>query len=121
LCTVTMQEAFVRQGVRELRTLTRADVANELGIHESTVSRAIAGKYVMLPNSKVVPLSTFFSASLSTKDAIREIIAREAANGNSLADREIVQSLLEQGYRVARRTVAKYRSELGILPSTLRA
>jgi RNA polymerase sigma-54 factor len=121
LCTVTMQEAFVRQGVRELRTLTRADVANELGIHESTVSRAIAGKYVMLPNSKVVPLSTFFSASLSTKDAIREIIEREAANGNALADREIVQRLLEQGYRVARRTVAKYRSELGILPSTLRA
>lgn len=120
LCTVTMQEAFVRHGVRELRPLTRADVATQLGIHESTVSRAIAGKYVMLPSSQVLPLSTFFSASLSTKDAIREIIEREAASGRALADREIVQRLLDQGYRVARRTVAKYRSELGILPSTIR-
>lgn len=121
LCTVTMQEGFVRKGVRELRPLTRADVATQLGIHESTVSRAIAGKYVMLPNSRVVPLSTFFTASLSAKDAIRQIIEREAAGGTTLADREIVQRLLEQGYRVARRTVAKYRSELGILPSTIRS
>lgn len=121
LCTVTMQEAFVRRGVRELKPLTRADVAIQCGIHESTVSRAIAGKYVMLPNSQVVPLSTFFSASLNTKDAIREIIERESGRGSALADREIVQLLLEQGYRVARRTVAKYRGELGILPSTIRS
>lgn len=121
LCTVTMQEGFVRRGVRELRPLTRADVATQLGIHESTVSRAIAGKYVMLPNSRVMPLSTFFTASLSAKDAIRQIIEREAAGGRTLADREIVQRLLDQGYRVARRTVAKYRTELGILPSTIRA
>jgi RNA polymerase sigma-54 factor len=69
----------------------------------------------------VVPFSDFFSASLSAKDAIRELIEREAASGRTLSDREIGQRLLEQGYRVARRTVAKYRSELGILPSTIRA
>jgi RNA polymerase sigma-54 factor len=121
LCAITMQEAFIRHGVRELRPLTRADVANHLGIHESTVSRATAGKFVMLPNHRVVPFSDFFSASLSAKDAIRELIEREAASGRTLSDREIGQRLLEQGYRVARRTVAKYRSELGILPSTIRA
>jgi RNA polymerase sigma-54 factor len=121
LCAITMQESFIRNGVRELRPLTRADVAAHLGIHESTVSRATAGKFVMLPNHRVVPFSDFFSASLSAKDAIREMIEREAASGRTLSDREIGQRLLEQGYRVARRTVAKYRSELGILPSTIRA
>jgi RNA polymerase sigma-54 factor len=120
LCAVTMQEDFVREGVRELRPLTRADVAQQVGIHESTVSRATAGKYVMLPNNKVVPFGDFFTASLGVKDAIRELIEKEAAEGRTLSDREIGQRLLEQGYRVARRTVAKYRAELGILPSRIR-
>jgi len=120
LCAVTMQEDFIRGGVRELRPLTRADVAQQVGIHESTVSRATAGKYVMLPNNKVVPFGDFFTASLGAKDAIRELIEKEAAEGRTLSDREIGQRLLEQGYRVARRTVAKYRAELGILPSRIR-
>jgi RNA polymerase sigma-54 factor len=120
LCAVTMQEDFIREGVRELRPLTRADVAQQVGIHESTVSRATAGKFVMLPNHKVVPFGDFFTASLGAKDAIRELIEKEAAEGRTLSDREIGQRLLEQGYRVARRTVAKYRAELGILPSRIR-
>ena len=94
LCAITMQESFIRNGVRELRPLTRADVAAHLGIHESTVSRATAGKFVMLPNHRVVPFSDFFSASLSAKDAIRELIEREAASGRTLSDREIGQRLL---------------------------
>lgn len=121
LCAVRMQERFVRDGVQELQPLTRSEVAMQLGIHESTVSRAVAGKYVMLPNANVVPFSAFFTASLSAKDALRQIIESEGAGEHALSDREIVQRLMNQGYRIARRTVAKYRTELGILPSTIRA
>ena len=111
------QADFLRHGVRHLRPLTRAQVAEATGLHESTVSRATAGKYIMLPNRQVVPFSDFFTASLSVKDIIKEIIERE---GKPMADREIVARLRERGIRIARRTVAKYRSQLGILPSTLR-
>jgi RNA polymerase sigma-54 factor len=114
---VEVQEDFLRHGVRHLRPLTRAQVAERTGLHESTVSRATAGKYVMLPNRMVIPFSDFFTASLSIKDVMKEIIVRE---GRPLTDREIVSLLRDEGIRVARRTVAKYRSQLGILPSTLR-
>lgn len=114
---VEYQEDFLRQGVRHLRPLTRAQVATVTGLHESTVSRATAGKFVMLPNRQVVPFADFFTASLSVKDVIKEIVERE---GKPMTDREIVSRLRDQGIRVARRTVAKYRSQLGILPSKLR-
>jgi RNA polymerase sigma-54 factor len=114
---VEHQQDFLLQGVRHLRPLTRAQIAEVTSLHESTVSRATAGKYVMLPNRQVVPFSDFFTASLSVKDVMKEIIERE---GKPMADREIVSRLRENGIRIARRTVAKYRSQLGILPSTLR-
>ena len=114
---IQYQEEYLRQGVRHLRPLTRAQVASVTSLHESTVSRATAGKYVMLPNGQVVPFSDFFTASLSVKDVIKEIVEQE---GRALTDREIVQRLYDQGIRVARRTVAKYRSQLRILPSKLR-
>ncbi|MBF6613995.1 MAG: RNA polymerase factor sigma-54 [Chloroflexi bacterium] len=111
------QREFLLHGVRSLKPLTRAQIAEATGLHESTVSRATAGKYIMLPNRQVVPFSDFFTASLSVKDIIKEIIVQE---GRPMADREIVARLRERGIRIARRTVAKYRSQLGILPSTLR-
>jgi RNA polymerase sigma-54 factor len=114
---VEYQEDFLRLGVRHLRPLTRAQVAEATGLHESTVSRATAGKFVMLPDRHVVPFADFFTASLSVKDVIKEIIERE---GRPMADREIVSRLRDRGIRIARRTVAKYRTQLGILPSTLR-
>jgi RNA polymerase sigma-54 factor len=119
-CLVELQEDFLRGGVRELRPLTRAVVAQQVGVHESTVSRATANKYVMLPTRKVIPFSDFFTPSLSIKDVIREMIVKERAKGQPLTDREICSRLLQQGIRIARRTVAKYRAELGILPSTMR-
>lgn len=114
---VEYQEEFLRQGVRHLKPLTRAQIAEITGLHESTVSRATAGKYIMLSNRQVVPFSDFFTASLSVKDVIKEIIEQE---GKPMADREIVARLRDRGIRIARRTVAKYRSQLRILPSTLR-
>jgi RNA polymerase sigma-54 factor len=119
-CILELQESFLRGGVRELRPLTRAIVAQQVGVHESTVSRATASKFVMLPNRKVIPFSDFFTPSLSTKDIIKELIIEETHKGTTLTDRKICDLLLQRGVRIARRTVAKYRAELGILPSTMR-
>lgn len=114
---VERQEGYLRHGVRALVPLTRAEVAAALGIHESTVSRATAHKYVQLPTRELVPFSNFFHASLSIKDVIQEMISNETT---PLTDEQLVVMLREQGYDLARRTVAKYRGQLGILSSNLR-
>ncbi len=119
-CICRFQEGFLRGGVRELRPLTRALVAQEVGVHESTVSRATANKFVQLPNRKVIPFSDFFTANLSAKEVIKQIILRASNDGEVLTDKRIVELLQDEGIRIARRTVAKYRAELGILPSTMR-
>lgn len=111
------QENYLRHGVRHLEALTRAEVANAIGVHESTVSRATANKYVQLPSKQIVPFSHFFTASLSVKDVIQELVGNEKV---PLTDQDIVEELGSRGFEVARRTVAKYRAQLGILPSTLR-
>lgn len=120
-CLVDVQADFLRDGVRGLKPLTRSMLASYIGMHESTVSRATASKYVMLPTRKVIPFSDFFTASLSIKDVIKEIIEKESGNRSKpLTDQDIVEKLEDQGIRIARRTVAKYRTQLKILPSTLR-
>ncbi len=116
-CLVKQQKDFLEQGVRHLRPLSRAAVAQELGVHESTVSRATAQKYVMLPNGEVIPYAHFFTPSLSVKDILKEVIEKE---GKPLTDSEIVERLKDRGIHIARRTVAKYRMQLSILPSSLR-
>jgi RNA polymerase sigma-54 factor len=114
---IERQEGFLRHGVRHLEPLTRAEVAGAIGVHESTVSRATANKYVQVPSKEIVPFSHFFTASLSVKDVIQELIANEPS---PLTDQDIVEILRRRGFDVARRTVTKYRGQLGILPSTLR-
>lgn len=114
---IAVQEPFLRKGVRFLAPLTRAEVAAAIGVHESTVSRATANKHVQIPSSEVIPFSHFFTASLSVKDVLMELIAKEQT---PLTDQELVEILKEKGFEVARRTVAKYRNQLGILASTLR-
>jgi RNA polymerase sigma-54 factor len=116
-CLVDQQREFLEHGVRHLRPLSRAAVAQQLGVHESTVSRATAQKYVMLPNGEVIPYAHFFTPSLSVKDIMKEVIEKE---GKPLTDSEIVERLTERGIHIARRTVAKYRMQLAILPSSLR-
>jgi len=120
LCVCQMQDGFLRGGIRELRPLTRSEVAVQVGVHESTVSRATANKFVMLPSRKVIPFSDFFTASLSVKDVIKELVDQESTAGRPLSDMRICELLSDRGYRIARRTVAKYRAELRILPSTIR-
>jgi len=116
-CLVDQQREFLEKGVRHLRPLSRAAVAQQLGVHESTVSRATASKYVMLPNGEVIPYAHFFTPSLSVKDIMKEVIEKE---GKPLTDSEIVERLKDRGIHIARRTVAKYRMQLAILPSSLR-
>ncbi|MDQ7842412.1 MAG: RNA polymerase factor sigma-54 [Armatimonadota bacterium] len=114
---VRTQWEYLERGDAYLKPLTKAMVATELGISESTVSRALDGKFVQLPNGRVVSFDIFFDQSLPIKDRIREIIAAET---RPLTDEEIARLLLREGIRIARRTVTKYREELAIPPSTAR-
>ncbi len=114
---VEIQRDFLENGVRALKPLTRAKVATMLDLHESTVSRATASKYVMLPTGEVIPFSNFFVANLSIKDVIKELVEHETT---PLTDQELADLLKRRDIKVARRTVAKYREQLSILPSTLR-
>src|SRR2546425_2172102 len=116
---VECQRGFLDSGIQHLRPLTRAEVGERIGMHESTVSRATAGKYVMLPNREVVAFSIFFTASLGVKDVIKNLIDAEEPR-RPLSDREIVERLRDEGIILARRTVAKYRDEMKILPARLR-
>jgi RNA polymerase sigma-54 factor len=116
-CLVEHQQAFLRHGVRYLKPLSRVQIADQLGLHESTVSRAMASKYVMVPTGEVIPFSHFFTPALSVKAVMKEIIERER---RPLTDSEIGERLQERGISIARRTVAKYRMQLRILPSMLR-
>lgn len=111
------QKAFIIRGDTHLESLTRAQVADELGVHESTISRAVSNKTVQLPNKKIIPMSMFFDRSLSVRAILRNIIAKET---HALNDTELQEQLENQGISVARRTVAKYRSMEGILPAHLR-
>ncbi|HET7646373.1 MAG TPA: RNA polymerase factor sigma-54 [Candidatus Limnocylindria bacterium] len=116
---VDRQRDYLVNGVQHLVPLTRAEVGELIGMHESTVSRATAEKYVMIPSGEVVPFSHFFTASLGIKDQIKRMIEAEDPK-HPLSDQEIADALGEDGIALARRTVAKYRDELQILPARLR-
>jgi len=123
------QQEFFEQGPTALRPLTMVQVADVVGVHETTVSRAISGKYMATPWG-VFELKYFFTpgyqtadggttSNTSVKNAIIELVKGEDTR-SPLSDKEIVDILVERGIPIARRTVAKYRSEAGILPSNMR-
>jgi RNA polymerase sigma-54 factor len=114
---VSMQRDYILRGEKYLKSVTRASLAHELEVHESTISRAVSNKAVQMPNGRIVPLSTFFDRSLNVRTVLREIITKEP---RPLSDSELAVLLAENGYHVARRTVAKYRAMEGILPANLR-
>ncbi|RYZ64237.1 MAG: hypothetical protein EOP08_09390, partial [Proteobacteria bacterium] len=104
------QAGFVTTGdVRFIRPLTRAMLAEEIGVHESTLSRATANKFVRIGTGEVVPFATFFTPSLRVQSMIEEIVATENPT-SPLSDERIRQILAARGVNVARRTVNKYRS-----------
>jgi RNA polymerase sigma-54 factor len=123
------QMPFFEHGVSQLRPLTMTQIADVVGVHETTVSRAIANKYVRTPHG-VFEFKYFFTpgyqndngasvSNTSVKEMIADLVAEED-KGSPLSDQELVTKLQEKGINIARRTVAKYREELGILPSNLR-
>lgn len=114
---VSLQREYIIRGEKYLKPVTRAHLSQELEVHESTISRAVANKAVQLPNKKIVPLASFFDRSLNVRSVLKEIIEKEQ---KPYSDSDLVDLLGERGYSVARRTVAKYRSIEGILPAHLR-
>jgi RNA polymerase sigma-54 factor len=126
---VDRQRDFFEKGIEYLKPLTLREVAEVINMHESTVSRVTNEKYVQTPRG-VLPLKFFFSSALATasgEDAsARSIRAKlqkmvgEEDSAKPLTDQQIVHLFQEQGIQIARRTVAKYRDQLGILPARMR-
>ncbi len=123
------QAGFFQHGVAQLHPLTMTQIADVVGVHETTVSRAIANKFIKTPHG-VFDFKFFFTpgyraeggdtvSNTSVKEMIADLIAGEDRS-HPLSDQEIVSRLKEKGLSVARRTVAKYREELGLLSSNLR-
>lgn len=127
---VKFQRDFLDHGVSALKPMVLKDVAMDIGMHESTVSRATANKYVHTAQG-IFELKYFFTSSLragdgsdefsaeSVKERIREIISKESPK-NPLSDQQIAEMLGKENVDIARRTVAKYREMMGILPSSKR-
>jgi RNA polymerase sigma-54 factor len=126
---VSRQRDFFEHGPSLLKPMTMKEIADAVGVHETTVSRAVSGKYMATPWG-VFEMKYFFTSGYQTasgesmsntsvKDVILDLVKNE--NGNApLSDMEIVEILRERGIPIARRTVAKYRTELNILPSNMR-
>ena len=125
---VRSQREFLDKGIDKLKPLTLKDVAEDIGMHESTVSRVTTNKYVHTPQG-VFELKYFFTTGIRTaegdvssssiKERIKKLIAEESSS-NPISDQQIVERLSTEGIEIARRTVAKYRESLGILSSSRR-
>ena len=123
------QGEFMEHGASQLRPMTMSQVADVVGVHETTVSRAVSGKYIETPHG-VLEMKYFFTSGLSSKDGtslantsvkemLGELVKKEDAT-KPLSDEDLVKAFTDKGVKIARRTVAKYRAELNILPSHLR-
>ena len=126
---VDRQHEFFEHGVQHLKPLTLREVADHIEMHESTVSRVTNEKFVQTPRG-VFPLKYFFSSGLATtsgedisargvRDKIQKLVVEEDVH-KPLTDQKLVELLKVDGVKIARRTVAKYRDQLGILPARMR-
>ena len=126
---IIRQDAFLREGMKALKPMTMNEVAEAIEVHPATISRAVAAKYVQTPHG-LIELRSFFTSGYTTesgeqvsntgiRDTIQTMIAEESPK-KPLSDSAIEKNLKEQGVKIARRTIAKYRDQLGILPSHLR-
>ncbi len=126
---VEWQAEYFLKGASHMRPMTMAQIAEKVGIHETTVSRAVAGKHLRCKHG-LIPMRKFFSTGYESedgsivsnnvvKDIIKEMVDAEDSS-KPLSDSELSSSLKKRGFNVARRTVAKYRDLLAIPPSNLR-
>jgi len=126
---VKRQRDFMEKGVEHLKPMTMVMVAEVVGVHETTVSRAVSGKFMRTPQG-IFEMKFFFTSGVSTADgqtvsntSVKNILAELIAGENPakpLSDDQLVSKLKERNVMIARRTVAKYRAELNVLPSHLR-
>ncbi len=123
------QSGFFEKGVSALKPLTLQQIADDVSMHESTVSRVTRGKYVQTPRG-TFELKYFFSSGIRTsngteiaskavRDAMREIISNENKQ-KPMSDQKVAEELARRGFKISRRAVAKYRDQMGILPARLR-
>jgi RNA polymerase sigma-54 factor len=129
-CLVKRQRDFFDQGPQSLKPMVLRDIADELGLHESTISRVTTNKFVHTPHG-IFELKYFFNSAISRGDGaddmasesvrqkIRELIGSENVK-NPISDQQIADTLKEMKINIARRTIAKYREAMGILPSNKR-
>jgi RNA polymerase sigma-54 factor len=128
-CILDRQRGFFEGGPEKLKPLVLREIADEIGVHESTVSRVTTNKYMQCPHG-IFELKYFFNAGISrlygedlaaeaVREKIRKLIGDEDAK-RPLSDQGIVQLLVGDNIKIARRTVAKYREGMGILPSSKR-
>jgi RNA polymerase sigma-54 factor len=126
---VSRQRDFFEHGPSHLKPMTMGEIADAVGVHETTVSRAASGKYMATPHG-IFEMKYFFTSGYQTatgesmsntsvKEAILDLVKHEDGNA-PLSDQQLVEILTERGIPIARRTVAKYRTELNILPSHMR-
>ncbi len=125
---LNIQKDYIINPEVGLKPLTLKEIADAIGVHESTVSRTVSRKYIQLP-SGVYPLKSFFSQKLQTsygdisnnavKEKIKKLIGNEDRN-NPLTDTEITEILNKEGINISRRTVTKYREQLGIMSVSMR-
>jgi len=128
-CIVEFQQGFFDNGVKYLKPLNLKQIARKLKIHESTVSRATNNKYIQTPQG-VFPLKFFFASGVDncsgnsiSSESIKKILSEYVNNENSIkpyTDQQLTNMLKSQGIEISRRTVAKYRSELGIVSTSKR-
>src|SRR5437867_6333572 len=126
---VSRQRDFFEHGPSHLKPMTMGEIADAIGVPETTVSRAVVGRYIATPQG-IFEMKYFFTpgyqtatgesmSNTSVKEAILDLVKHEPGS-SPLSDQEIVEILTERGIPIARRTVAKYRTELNILPSHMR-
>lgn len=112
------QRDFIARGPLHLKTLRQKDVAHALGLHESTICRALANKHCLLPSGETISFEVFFDSALPIRNMISRIVATST---EPLSDSEIMRRLASDGVTIARRTVAKYRDQLRVPAYQLRA
>ncbi|HDS29460.1 MAG TPA: hypothetical protein ENN67_00305, partial [Firmicutes bacterium] len=113
---IRQQEDFLRKGPLYHKKLTQKEVAEKIGVHASTVSRAVSSRYCQLPDNSIVPFSIFFDPSLCHIEMIKQIL-RDETPKQFFSDDEIRDIMAEKGHKLSRRVIAKYRKK-GKIPSS---
>jgi RNA polymerase sigma-54 factor len=120
-CLISEQERYFRSEREEdMLPMTQSQLSTFLRVHESTVSRAVAEKFLQLPSGRMVPISFFFDRALSHRKLVANVVASEPPDA-PYSDQQIADILRREGVIIARRTVMKYREELNILSSRQRS